>query len=162
MGSHRKEKRTSVKINMIRENINTEYWATNRRVKRSARDDKRKFIHDMTEEAEVAARQNNMKRVYEITRTLSGKNNTTSKPVKDKNNNFITTDIEQRARWLEHFEEILNRPPPPNIADIPPATEQLRVNTGPPTKSEIIKAIKTLKNGKATGPDGIPAEALQT
>jgi hypothetical protein len=33
----------------------------------------RRFIHELTEEAETAAGQHNMKRLYEITRTLSGK-----------------------------------------------------------------------------------------
>lgn len=115
----------------------------------------------MTAEAEMAARQNNMKRLYEITRTLSGKNANPSKPVKDKNGKTITSDAEQRSRWVEHFKEVLNRPPPLTVYDIPPATEQLNVNTNPPTNAEIIKAIKKMKNNKASGPDGIPPEALK-
>ena len=144
-----------------KEDLRAKYVEANRQVKRSARGDKRRFIHDMTEEAEMAAKQNNMKRLYEITRTLSGKNANPSKPVKDKNGKTITSDAEQRCRWVEHFEEVLNRPPPSTVPDIPPATEQLRVNTNPPTKAEIIKAIKKMKNGKASGPDGIPPEAIK-
>lgn len=37
----------------------------------------------------------------------------------------------------------------------------LQIITGPPSRVEITKAIKTLKNGKAAGPDGIPPEALK-
>jgi len=144
-----------------KEELRAQYWEANRQVKKGAREDKRRFIHDMTEEAETAARQGNMKRLYEITRTMSGKNFNPSKPVKDKDGTVITGDAGQRARWAEHFEDILNRPPPPTIPDIPPATEQLHVNTGPPSKAEIVKAIKTMKNGKAAGPDGIPPEALK-
>ena len=44
---------------------------------------------------------------------------------------------------------------------VPPATQPLEVNTGPPTKQETMKAIKSLKAGKAAGPDGIPPEALK-
>ena len=141
--------------------LQAQYWAKNREVKRSARSDKRKFIHELTEEAENAAGQRNMKRLYEITKALSGKNNNPSRPVKDKNGNTIATEEEQRARWAEHFKETLNRPAPLTQPDIPPPTELLEVNTNPPSKTEITKAIKSMKSGKAAGPDGIPPEALK-
>nr|KAG5711950.1 hypothetical protein BaRGS_026391 [Batillaria attramentaria] len=44
---------------------------------------------------------------------------------------------------------------------IPPTAQLLDISTNPPTKTEIIKAIKFLKSGKAAGPDGIPPEALK-
>ncbi|PVD20363.1 hypothetical protein C0Q70_18517 [Pomacea canaliculata] len=50
---------------------------------------------------------------------------------------------------MKHLEEILNRPRPPSLPDIPPATKQLHINISPPTKTEIIKAIKSMKSGKA-------------
>ena len=137
------------------------YWEKNRQVRKSARKDKRKFVEDLTEEAETAAGKRDMKRLYEITRELSGKRNKPMCPVKDKNGDIVTGENKERKRWAEHFEEILNRPPPPAPPDIPPATKPLEVNTGPPTKQETIKAIKSLKAGKAAGPDGIPPEALK-
>nr|KAG5712555.1 hypothetical protein BaRGS_011529 [Batillaria attramentaria] len=141
--------------------LQAQYWDVNRQVKRSARNDKRNFINGLTEEAETAAGQRNMKRLYEITRTLSGKNNNPTRPVKDKNGQIITKEEDQRTRWAEHFKETLNRPPPPVPPDIPPAAQLLDISTNPPTKTEIIKAIKSLKSGKAAGPDGIPPEALK-
>nr|KAG5693522.1 hypothetical protein BaRGS_006224 [Batillaria attramentaria] len=141
--------------------LQAQYWDVNRQVKRSARNDKRNFINDLTEEAETAAGQRNVKRLYEITRTLSGKNNNPTRPVKDKNGQIITKEEDQRTRWAEHFKETLNRPPPPVPPDIPPAAQLLDISTNPPTKTEIIKAIKSLKSGKAAGPDGIPPEALK-
>ena len=53
---------------------------------------------------------------------------------------------------------LYNRPAPP---DIPPPSELLDVNTDPPSEAEIAKAIKSLKSGKAAGPDGIPPDALK-
>jgi hypothetical protein len=53
--------------------LRAQYWEANREVKRDARNDKREFVHGLTEEAETAVNQNNMKRLYEITRALSGK-----------------------------------------------------------------------------------------
>ena len=68
-----------------KQDLQAQYWELNRQVKKSTRADKRSFIHDLTEEAETAAGRRDMKRLYEITRTLSGKNKAPSRPVKDKN-----------------------------------------------------------------------------
>ncbi|PVD22580.1 hypothetical protein C0Q70_18397 [Pomacea canaliculata] len=57
-----------------KEDLRAEYWEANGQVQSSVREDKRRFIHELTEEAETAARQGNMKRLYEITKTLSGRN----------------------------------------------------------------------------------------
>ncbi len=64
-------------------------------------------------------------------------------------------------RWAEHFEELLNRPAPPNPPDIEPANVDLPVNCEKLTREEIRKAITLMKNGKAAGPDDIPAESLK-
>jgi hypothetical protein len=82
--------------------------------------------------------------------------------VKDREGKIIACDVGQRERWAKHLQELLNRPPPTTIVDIPPAEEQLPISTNPPTKAEIIKAIKCLKNGNAAGSDGIPPETLKT
>ncbi|KAK7010213.1 craniofacial development protein 2 [Biomphalaria glabrata] len=142
-------------------NLRTQYGAVNKSLRKNARDDKKRFLREMTVDAEKAAEQRDMKRLYDITRTLAGRNTNTSKPVKDKQGKIITSDVGQKDRWAEHFQEILNRHPPESIPDIPPTTEEIDFNTGPPTKGEIIKAIKNAKKGKAPGPDGIPVEALK-
>ena len=67
----------------------------------------------------------------------------------------------QLGRWAEYFEELLNRPAPANTPDIPAAEEDLPIDCGKPTREEIRKAIKQLKNDKAAGIDEIPAEALK-
>ena len=45
--------------------------------------------------------------------------------------------------------------------DVQPAKSDLPIACDIPSKEEIHKAIKQLRNGKATGPDNIPAEALK-
>ncbi|XP_059176117.1 zinc finger protein 436-like [Physella acuta] len=52
-------------------NLRTHYCEVNRMVRKSAKEDKRQFIQEMIAEAETAARQGKMKRLYEVTRTLS-------------------------------------------------------------------------------------------
>ena len=55
----------------------------------------------------------------------------------------------------------MNRPAPEQTADILPAEEDLPNRVEAPTMEEIKKAISTLNNRKAAGPDGIPAGAMK-
>jgi len=102
-----------------------------------------------------------MKRVYDLTRIMSGKRSKLTRAVNNKEGRTISTESEHRARWAEHFHDILNRPPPSVMPDIS-ATEGplLNVRIHPPSKAETVRALKQLKNGKAAGPDGIPPEVL--
>ena len=52
-----------------------------------------------------------MKRVYDITRIMSGKRSKLTRAFKNKEGRTISTESEQRARWAEHFHDILNRLP---------------------------------------------------
>ncbi|XP_078580636.1 uncharacterized protein LOC144864435 [Branchiostoma floridae x Branchiostoma japonicum] len=140
-------------------NAMKQYNSADRKVKKSCRRDKRKWISDKAAEAEEAASKQDMKTLYRITKTLSGKRRQINKPVQDKNGELLATKEQQMERWRDHFKEILNRTPPPNPPEIEPPIELLDIRTGPPSKIEIRKAISSLKNGKAAGPDGIPPEA---
>ncbi|XP_065941348.1 craniofacial development protein 2-like [Magallana gigas] len=100
-----KQKINQCKDAQQKKGLKKEYRKANKQVKKNARKDRRQFVHDMTEETETSARQNNMKRLYEISRTLSGKNVNTNTPVRDKQGKIISSDIGQRARWVEHFKE---------------------------------------------------------
>ena len=64
---------------------------------------------------------------------------------------MLPSEEEQDKRWAENFYEILNKPAPENPPDIAPATEDLDISTDAPTKQEIIKAIKALKNNRPPG-----------
>ena len=73
---------------------------------------------------------------------------------------YITEKI-QNKRWREHFQELLNRPPPDVPPDISESTEDIQVNCGRISKEEIKRAIKKLKLGKAPGFDNIPPDILK-
>nr|KAG5685438.1 hypothetical protein BaRGS_007947 [Batillaria attramentaria]KAG5703389.1 hypothetical protein BaRGS_023436 [Batillaria attramentaria] len=68
-----------------------EYTAADRGVKRSTRKDKRDYIDNLASQAEEAARQGNLKDLYQVTKKLAGKFQQTDKPVKDKNGHPLTT-----------------------------------------------------------------------
>ena len=138
-----------------------EYTAAEKEVKKSISMDKKNYVDDLASQAEEAAGQGNLKDLYLVTKKLARKFNQTDKPVKDKNGNSLNTEEEQVRRWAEHFSELLNRPAPDNPPDIQDAETELPINCDKPSKDEIRKAIMKLRNGKAAGPDEIPAEAIK-
>ena len=138
-----------------------QYAEANSEVKRTIRTDKRNFVDRMAQEAEEAAASGNMKQLYDIIKKLTGKFGRTERPAKDKNGSVLMGADKQLSRWAEYFEGLLNRPAPADTPDIPTAEENLPIDCAKPTREEIRKAIKQLKNGKAAGTDEIPAEALK-
>ena len=137
-----------------------EYAEANKDVKRSIRSDKKNYIEGLATEAEEAAYHGNTRELFSTIKKLSGKFKNPERPVKTKDGKSIPDEEGQKKRWIEHFEELLNRPAPQYKLNIEPAEQDLEIDCSIPTKQEINRAIKQLKKGKAAGPDRIPAEAL--
>lgn len=138
-----------------------QYSEANRIVKRSIRTDKRNYMETLAGEAEDAAQKGNMRELYANIKRLSGKFSQPARPVKDRDGKTIPGLEQQKHRRAEHFEDLLNRPSPPNPINIQPASCNLPIDCDAPSKEEMLKAIKQLRNGKSAGPDAIPAEALK-
>ena len=103
-----------------------------------------------------------MKRRCDIITTMSGKRSSQSTPTKSKEGVTITTEQEQTTKWVEHFRDILNKSRTTEMTKTTSNEGPLRNDNGnPPSKAEIERALKQLKNGKAAGPDGIPPDALK-
>ena len=102
-----------------------------------------------------------MKALNDTTKQLSRKFKATNHQIRDLNGHLLTTTEEQHKRWVEHFQQLLNRPPPMEPPILPPASQELDIACETPTRTEVEKAIKSLKNNKAAGPDNIPAEVLR-
>ena len=75
--------------------------------------------------------------------------------MKDVNGKVVTSERKQVERWAEHFRAVQNRQDPDAIAEISETLEDIDVRVDPPTQKEIRRAIETLKNGNASGEDGI-------
>ena len=120
-------------------------------------------IRECTIRAEQAAIRGEQSELYIITRDLSGKSRGECDAEKDKDGKKITIEDKQLQRWTEHFRVVLNRPDPAERACISQHLgEKLDIDCSPPTKNEILKAIKSLKNNKAPGIDNITAGVLKT
>ncbi|VDP41716.1 unnamed protein product [Schistosoma margrebowiei] len=113
-----------------------EYTEVNKQVKRSIRADKRKYVKNLATTAEKAAREENMRQLYDITKKLSGNRSKPERPVRSKEASLNPLNIEA-------------------------AHTDLPIDVGPPTIEEISIAIRQIESGKAAGPDNIPAKALE-
>ena len=157
-----KKKILQTKSARLKERHETTYKELNTKVKTLARRDKRNAMENMAMEAEEAAMRGEQRRMYNIMKQICGKfKGNYNGPIKDKQGKLLVTQKEQEERWTQHFNEILNRPAPDEMADIPEAVEDLDIDTTSPTKEEIIRAIRLLKNGKAPGQDNLNAELFR-
>lgn len=70
---------------------------------------------------------------------------------------------EERVQlWKEHFKNLLGQPPVIDDHPVEKVFDTLPVETNDFTEDELVKAIHSLKNNKAAGLDGIPAEVWKT
>ncbi|VDP32451.1 unnamed protein product [Schistosoma curassoni] len=161
----RKNEKTAINNSRTRAEkfqLQAEYIEANEQVKKSIRADRKKYVEELATTSEKAAREGNMKQLYDTTNKLAGKYSKPERLVKDKENEPITEIQQQRNRCIEYFEEILNRLAPLNPSDIDAANTDLPIDVNQPTTEETRMAIRQIKNGKAAGPDNIPAEALKS
>ena len=77
-------------------------------MKKISRADKKRTLERVTEEAERAAHQNNLKELYMKTKLLRGCLKNPSTGIRRKHGEVITTEEEVLKRWKENFYEILN------------------------------------------------------
>ncbi|VDO68718.1 unnamed protein product [Schistosoma margrebowiei] len=90
-----------------------------------------------------------MRQLYDTTKKLEGKYSKPERLIKEKEGKTITEIQEQRNRWVEYFEEFLNRSASLKPLDIEAAPADLPVDLTPPTTEEIRMTIKQIKSGKA-------------
>ncbi|VDP47405.1 unnamed protein product [Schistosoma margrebowiei] len=75
-----------------------EYTVVNKQVKKSIRTDKREYVEDLATTAEKAAREGNMRQLYDITKKLFVNRRKPERPVKSKKGEVITNIEEQQNR----------------------------------------------------------------
>lgn len=148
----------------VKEQLRAKYIEKNREVKRSIKADKKKWMENIPCEAEEAAGNQLIRKLYGLTKILHNEKPKQTTALLDKNGNLLNKREEVQPRWTEHFKEILNRGEPENPVlsdesyepEFSGMIEEISVSE--PTLDEVKQAIKILKNGKAPGADSIPAE----
>ena len=104
--------RDHARTSEVKEATTFRYQVLDRQVKGSCRKDKKAWMEERGVEASQAADKNDTKTLYRIVRELTGARSNANVPIKDKNGKTLLTKEEQDARWIEHFKETLNQPPP--------------------------------------------------
>ena len=157
-----KKKVDDAKSARIKNQKRVEYTKKAKQVKASLQRDRRKWANNLAHEAEMSAQSGHLKGVYESTKKLCNSQNKKMEVVKTKTGKLLTSEKEILNRWKEHFSEILNRPDPVSEANISiENADQLNVNTGYASKSEIMSAVTTMGHNKAPWLDNITAELLK-
>ena len=141
-----------------------EYFSLHSEVKRLCRRDKRRHVNEKVTHTEVLMNKNDgqsQRIAYEAIKELTGAANKRSEiPVRDRNGVLLTKDSDIKNRWKEHFDDVLNRPIPPDV-EIPAAERDLDMDVRNIRAEEVQKAIDQLKNYKAPGEDGIFPEMFK-
>ena len=97
------------------------------------------------------------RKMFEAVRTLNRPNVTSSIGVHDEQGCLIATDTGKATVVAKYLEQQLTRDEPP----LEPFLGPPRPLVKPFTSEEISNAARSLKNGRANGPDGIPNELLK-
>ena len=159
-----KKRLLQVKNQEKKQNLQDEYRKRDKRVKSKAKRDKKDFVDQMAKCAQEAAQHGDMRTLYDITKKLAGDyGKGGERPVKDKNGKTLSNPEEQKTRWTEHFNEILNRPPPNETFEFNQIEEidELPILMTPIDQIEAKNAIERLKNRKAAGEDKVTVELLK-
>lgn len=102
-------------------------------------------------------------KTYQISRLYDAKEmmQPATNTVKSKEGKLLTKE-EVQKKWKKHFEEVLNRPAPDNLAEIPSNSKTIeKINTGPITREEVLSAIMYMEAEKASRIESITVELLK-
>lgn len=141
----------------------SKFAAARRVLQQQTRQIKDKWLRDKACQIQEYADTHDTRKFYHAVKELYGPSIRGTTPLLSTDEQTLKTDHTAiLKRWEGHFGDLLNRPSTVDLNSID-AMEQkpvLHEIAGPPSKNEILKAIKGLQSGKAPGEDGIPGKSL--
>ena len=133
-----------------------EYNRLNKQINLACKEAKEKWLVNQCEEVEQLEKQYKSREMHNKVKELTSKNTKkkASGCIRDKNGNILFDQEEIAARWVEYITELFE--------DHREQMPKFEVTSGVSImKEEIQKALKSMKDGKATDTDELPAEALK-
>ena len=127
------------------------------------REVKNKWWTDKAREIQHLADTHNTRGFFSATKAIYGPSTKGPRPIRGRDGTLLKDGRNINLRWREHFQELLNRHTSVDesiFRELPqyPVREDLSL---PPSLNEVKAAIKRMKNHKAGGVDGIPAEVYK-
>ena len=113
-----KQKKQNARSERVTAKYRKDYSECNKETKKKIRKYKKEYFEAKAKEAEETAKKGQQGEIIKITKELSGKYNSGSSIIKDKNGNKMTLDEKQLEKWAEHFSEVLIRSIPSDFPDI--------------------------------------------
>ena len=145
-------------VDGVRQSLKDDYRAKERETKRRVRQDKREFVDGLAQEAEEAERRHDSRSLFQISKQLCKKPSfANASQVFSRDGVLLTKEAEQRDRWAEHFNDVLNKEDPAR-SPVFQEGDVLDVNVGKLSIDEIKSCIGKMKSNKAAGCDGVAAE----
>ena len=132
------------------------YKQLNKEIEKICRQTKEKWYADQCEEIELLEKQYKTREMHKKVKDLANRNSrkTASGCIKDKNGKLLFDQEDIAIRWAEYITELYND----DRGEMP----SFEVTSGKNImKEEVELVIKSMKEKKATGPDGLSTEALK-
>ena len=137
-----------------------EFLQKRRQANTTKRRKKRENIDRELDEIDKSMNEGHITKAYKGLSALKKGYQARAKMIRDINGNIIPGESEVMERWKQYFSDLLNRPDPDNpLEEIMYQTAE--EYTPEPTREEVIYAIKSLKNNKAPGEDGLNTELFK-
>ena len=139
------------------------YRQLNRDVRKLLKEEREAYWNQVAANLEEVASKHEYHTLYRTLRRLSGKSKSTSDNIRNNDGTFVRSSTERTKRWEEFFEKLYNHDEPDGPIADPPHIEppEIAMSDAEPTIDEVKAAVRTLRNGKASGVDQITSEAIQ-
>lgn len=137
----------------------TVYKQINKIIRKKCREAKENWMAAKCQEIEQLQVKYDTFNVHKKVKEMTGRHRKRQETVlRDNNNEIILGKENKLARWKEYIQALFDDERP----YVPPSADNQINEKGPEiTKEEVIHAIKSQKNGKATGLDKINVEILK-
>ena len=132
------------------------YKSLNGQVKKSVKADRQAAMEEACQGIERAAEKHDSRRVFEGLRRILKKVVPRNLTVRDERGILVTELVEVLDRWQRYCAELYR-----SEETEPRGTTSFTEKEPSPLRSEVERALHSVKAGKAPGPDAIPIELLQ-